>query len=210
MTQERKCVANFYIADLHIGHANVIKFDKRPFVDVDDMKSVIVKKWNEAVTNEDTVYILGDFIWHREDQWPAIVKSLRGRKVLVKGNHDPISFSAETRALFDDISDYKEIDDGDRHVILSHYPMPFHKNSFRADYWMLYGHVHITSEYKELLQLKKKILCTKTENQCSQGHFINVGCMMPWMDYAPKTLQDIIDGSDLVELNPLQSSHESC
>lgn len=193
-------MANFYIADLHIGHANVIKFDKRPFVDVDDMKSVIVKKWNEAVTDEDTVYILGDFIWYRENQWPAIVRLLKGKKVLIRGNHDPATFSSEVGGLFDEIADYMEIDDNDQHVILSHYPMPFHKNTFRNDYWMLYGHVHVTPEYNELLLLKKRILCAKTENPSSQGQFINVGCMMPWMDYTPRTLQQIIDGSKHFDL----------
>ena len=28
---------NYYIADLHLGHSNVIGFDNRPFADVDEM-----------------------------------------------------------------------------------------------------------------------------------------------------------------------------
>ena len=29
---------NLYTSDLHFGHANVIRFDHRPFLDVDEMK----------------------------------------------------------------------------------------------------------------------------------------------------------------------------
>ena len=59
---------NFYISDLHIGHANVIKFDNRPFKDVDEMFEILVRNWNSIVTKEDTVYILGDFIWKKESE----------------------------------------------------------------------------------------------------------------------------------------------
>ena len=27
---------NYYIADLHLGHANAIRFDNQPFADVDE------------------------------------------------------------------------------------------------------------------------------------------------------------------------------
>lgn len=30
---------NFYISDFHFGHKNVIKFDCRPFSDVDEMNN---------------------------------------------------------------------------------------------------------------------------------------------------------------------------
>ena len=32
---------NLYISDLHLGHNNVIRFDHRPFADVEDKKSCI-------------------------------------------------------------------------------------------------------------------------------------------------------------------------
>ncbi len=52
---------NFYISDLHIGHANAIRFDKRPFADIDEMNRAIIDNWNSRVKAEDTVYVLGDF-----------------------------------------------------------------------------------------------------------------------------------------------------
>lgn len=39
---------NLYISDLHFGHTNAIKFDQRPFTDVDEMdRCMIVKYANE-------------------------------------------------------------------------------------------------------------------------------------------------------------------
>ena len=31
----------YYISDLHLGHANIIKLCKRPFSDVDEMNAVL-------------------------------------------------------------------------------------------------------------------------------------------------------------------------
>ena len=37
----------FYTSDLHLGHANVIRFDKRPFADVEEMDQYIITRWND-------------------------------------------------------------------------------------------------------------------------------------------------------------------
>lgn len=54
---------NYYIADTHFGHRNVINFDGRPFHDITEMKLALIARWNRRVTNKDTVFILGDFCW---------------------------------------------------------------------------------------------------------------------------------------------------
>ena len=59
---------NLYIADTHFGHKNIIRFDSRPFATVDEMEEEMVKRWNIAVEPSDTVYILGDFCWGKEDE----------------------------------------------------------------------------------------------------------------------------------------------
>ena len=51
----------FYIADLHFGHTNIIRFDGRPFSTVEGMNDTLVANWNNRVKDSDTVYILGDF-----------------------------------------------------------------------------------------------------------------------------------------------------
>ena len=54
---------NLYISDLHLGHANVIKFDGRPFADVDEMDRMLIELWNAKVRSEDNVYIIGDLCY---------------------------------------------------------------------------------------------------------------------------------------------------
>ena len=51
---------NLYIADMHFGHGNIIRFDHRPFADSDEMDHVLIKLWNNRVQYDDTVYIIGD------------------------------------------------------------------------------------------------------------------------------------------------------
>lgn len=39
-TTERNAM-NYYISDLHIGHENILRFDNRPFADVNEMNNNI-------------------------------------------------------------------------------------------------------------------------------------------------------------------------
>lgn len=51
----------YYISDMHLGHKNVLKFDSRPFESVEEMNETLIANWNVKVTDEDDVWILGDF-----------------------------------------------------------------------------------------------------------------------------------------------------
>lgn len=185
-------MANFYISDLHIGHENILRFDNRPFADVNEMNNKLIENWNARVRSDDTVYILGDFIWAKESEWPSIVGSLAGNKVLIRGNHDPKQFSAATRRMFQEITDLKEIKDSGKHVVMCHYPIPFFRAGFAPTAFMLYGHVHQTIEYEYIAKLRREVKANATCYGTPNGNFINVGCMMPYMDYTPRTL-DLID-----------------
>ena len=68
---------NFYISDLHLGHGNVIRFDGRPFGDVAEMEQALISNWNSRVGRDDTVYVLGDFIWGRSRSGGAWCRCLR-------------------------------------------------------------------------------------------------------------------------------------
>lgn len=184
---------NFYISDLHLNHGNVIRFDRRPFEMVGEMNEALIANWNKVVGKEDTVYILGDFCWDKQTDWPQYLKRMNGKKILVRGNHDPKVYYPEIKALFQEICDYKEITDGERLVIMSHYPIPFHKADYNPNCWMLYGHVHVTRERDYLDDLRRFIKSQYAPDEGRPcGNFINVGCMMPWMDYTPRTLEEII------------------
>ena len=183
---------NYYVADLHLGHENVIRFDNRPFENVTEMNRRILENWNGRVTKDDTVYILGDFIWGKESEWMNYVSAFRGNKVLILGNHDPKGFTKLTRREFQDVTRLKEIKDGGRNVILCHYPIPFHRAAYSENFYMLYGHVHMTREYDLLQKLRREVQKSCVEQGHAKGNFINVGCMLPYMDYTPRTLDDSV------------------
>lgn len=50
----------WFTADWHLGHANIIKYCNRPFVDADEMNWSIVERHNEVVAENDETFVLGD------------------------------------------------------------------------------------------------------------------------------------------------------
>ena len=183
---------NRYISDLHFGHANILKFDNRPFRNTEEMETALIENWNSTVSAGDTTYILGDFCWVKEPDWKRIVPLLNGNKVLIRGNHDLKEMTSSLKKMFQDIKDYKEITDGGRHVIMCHYPMLLYKSSYNPDCYMLCGHVHTTRENDFLNKWRAELKNSRSLNSHSCGNIINVGCMLPYMGYTPRTLDEII------------------
>lgn len=189
---------NYYISDTHFGHQNIIRFDNRPFNTTEEMENAIVENWNRVVAKNDTVYILGDFCWSRdESEWIRILDRLNGSKVLIKGNHDLRNMSAKLKAKFADIKDYKEITDNGKHIIMSHYPILLHKAAYNPDCYMLCGHIHITREDAFLEKWRKELRDTWTKSGDACGNVFNVGCMKEYMNYTPRTLDEIIAGASI-------------
>jgi calcineurin-like phosphoesterase family protein len=122
-----------FTADLHLGHANIIRHCSRPFADMGLMRECLVRAWNEAVAPEDEVYVLGDFMWPRGGTarrivaFGSYVAMLNGRKIhFLPGNHDhflrklePWQMPERAR-ICNDIEEVKV--DGERFV-LCHYPL---------------------------------------------------------------------------------------
>lgn len=76
----------WYTADLHLGHANIIKLCDRPWDDVIAMDNGLIERWNNVVGERDTVWVLGDFAMGRSHL--INTGRLNGTKHLVAGNHD--------------------------------------------------------------------------------------------------------------------------
>lgn len=180
----------YYISDLHFGHKNVIRFDKRPFNSVEEMENTLIDNWNKKVTNGDIVYILGDFCFGRTSEWLRILSKLNGEKHLIIGNHDEGRLNTEIVNMFKTVQFYKEVTDCGRRVILSHYPILFYKHAYSANTYMLYGHVHNNTE--EVKFVDKYIQDLKDNCSLNYAKLYNVGCMMEYMNYTPRTLDEII------------------
>ena len=175
-----------YIGDWHYRHKNILHLDNRPFTSIEAMDEAMIANWNGAVQPEDTVYVLGDMFWCSELAAVSILRELNGRKVLVKGNHDTTK-RAEFRAQFAQIADYLEVKDGDRNVVLCHYPIVCFKNHYYG-WYHLYAHVH-TSFEASIMEHDRWLL---EELYGKKTQMFNVGVMQPWMGYTPRTLDEII------------------
>lgn len=179
-----------YIADWHYDHKNCLGFDNRPFTSVEAMNTALVQYWQNAVQPNDTVYVVGDMFWCSESRAIPILQQLNGHKVLVKGNHDKTK-NADFCAEFDAIVDYMEIEDSGRHVVLCHYPIPCFKNHYYG-WHHLYGHVHTSFEWN-MMEHTKRMMTDLYDKQCQM---FNIGAMMPWIEYTPRTLDEILEGTE--------------
>ena len=177
----------FYISDTHFDHENIMHFDNRPFKTVEEMNQTIITNWNNVVTNDDEVFILGDFCWRTEPRWIEILEQLNGQKTLIKGNHDITP--SKSRRYFADVKEQKTITDEGRKVILNHYPMPCYQNHFYG-WYHLYGHTHMSFEWN-MMEHDRFLMEELYSKPCEM---YNVGAMLPYMNYTPRTLTQIIEG----------------
>lgn len=91
---------------------------------------------------------------------------------------------------FAKITEYLEVNDNFRNIVLCHYPIPCFKNHYYG-WYHLYGHVHNSFEY-QMMEHDKYLMQELYGKQCQM---FNVGAMMPYMDYTPRTLDEILKGA---------------
>lgn len=182
-----------YIADLHYGHKNALAFDNRPYKNIDEMNDALINNWNAVVQPGDICYVLGDMFWCKCDEAIAVLDNLNGEKFLIKGNHDRCNDSRFVKK-FVKVTDYMEVEDGEKHIVLCHYPIPCFKNHYYG-WYHLYGHVHNSFEY-QMMQHDRYLMRELYDKPCNM---YNVGAMMPYIHYTPRTLDEIIEGNKVNE-----------
>ena len=125
----------YFIADTHFGEDNIRRYEQRPFASAYEMDEEIIKNWNSVVTENDEVYILGDFGADNNEQ--DILEKLNGTKYLVKGNHDAKANEYYRAVGFKEVYDMPVL--FEKFWILSHEPLYVNSN---MPYANLFGHVH--------------------------------------------------------------------
>lgn len=137
-------VNTWVIADTHFGHLGVCRFLRddgtklRPWDNPEDMDEALVTNWNSVVKDPDRVYLLGDVAINKRSL--DTLGRLKGRKVLVKGNHDIFKLK-DYLPYFDDIRAcvVKKGGDGNK-VIMTH--IPIHPDSLGRFGTNIHGHLH--------------------------------------------------------------------
>lgn len=142
----------YFSSDWHLGHTNVIKYDKRPFKTVEEMDHVILGNITSRLEKGDNLYYLGDFALTRSpNAMEGYMKALaytEANLFFIKGNHD----KRDTIKLYERYGTYlgeqkkiKVMDDealeGVQEIVLNHYAMRVWDKSHHGT-WLLYGHSH--------------------------------------------------------------------
>jgi calcineurin-like phosphoesterase family protein len=177
---------HFVISDLHLGHLNIVKFcDKdgnriRPFESIEKHDETILTNWNNVVTPEDTVYVLGDVVINKNSL--GKMNAFHGRKILVKGNHDIFDLR-HYMPYFDDIRACIVRNN----MIFSH--IPVHDSQLERWAVNVHGHLH--------QNLVTKIVKGRAVRD---NRYLNVCC--EHTNFTPVLLDKIIAYRDEIEYNP--------
>lgn len=144
----------YFTSDLHFGHNKEFIYKARGFSSIEEMNNFYVQNWNGTVTEEDDIYVLGDFMMGGVENLKYIAQ-LNGQIHLIIGNHD----TPNKIALFkESLSNIVEIVPAAffKHkkytFYLSHWPCMtgnLQKESLKKMILNLYGHTHQTTNFYE-------------------------------------------------------------
>lgn len=173
-------------SDPHFYHKNIVTFTNydgsklRPWDDAYKMTEDLIEWYNEVVNDEDRVYILGDVAFTKT-HFRNAVSRLKGRKVLIQGNHEPTKAKAMFAELFDDIRGYVV----KKGFIMSH--IPLHPQSMGRWKLNIHGHLHNNLVYQEPRKLSHEIVDDRYYNACVERN-----------NFRPVLLDDILKERKIV------------
>jgi calcineurin-like phosphoesterase family protein len=148
----------WFTSDTHFGHANIIRYCQRPFLNAEERAKLAAKERfkvsamtqkihdealltaiNESAKPDDYLFNLGDMFWG--DHEPTIFdyrKRINCKNVvLIVGNHDEDYAGEMAQAVYPQLL----LEAGAAKLFLCHYPMKSWPHSHKGS-WHLYGHVH--------------------------------------------------------------------
>lgn len=177
----------FYTADPHFGSETIIESAGRPFSSVEEMDEELIRRWNEVVSDADTVYVLGDVGSYCKPFPAQQVARLHGHKHLIRGNHDMVLGDQQCLLrYFETVTDYLEVQDGGLRITLCHYPIVYNQCGY-----MIHGHIH---------NIKKEIfrVLTQLPRVLNAGVDIN--------QFRPVTLDGLIQNNREFYQDPARGS----
>lgn len=161
----------YVISDTHFNHSTMIKEQWRNFKNVEVMNEYMIKRWNQVVGNNDTVYHLGDVCLNNKTHYcKHIEPKLNGNIIYIKGNHDSLSLSRQ----FNTVIKFKG-----KMIELVHNP----KDAVCVYDYCLHGHIHRNDKHDIGGVFAK------------HPRFYN--CNVEFHKYTPKLLNEILGDIEL-------------
>ena len=139
----------WFTSDLHFWHKNICKYCGRPYETVEQMNAGIIANWNELISDDDFVFILGDLGFCGIEKLRDAISQLKGQIYVIQGNHDSDK-NLEKLKEEGFIKDYTKIqyitiigdeECPEQELTLCHFPMIDWYNKEKGS-WMVHGHQH--------------------------------------------------------------------
>ena len=146
----------WFTSDTHFWHENILRFCNRPFGSIEEMNEGLIRRWNETVPPDGTVFHLGDFCFGGAKEWNDIISRLSGKIYLILGNHDMKQIEQGFMKRFEHVTQQMTIRVGGQTIILNHNPFLCYGGAYR-NVWQLFGHVHsgpLSNHGKDLTRLQ--------------------------------------------------------
>lgn len=132
----------WFISDTHWGHKTLIHDKYRPFKTIEEHDQVLIDNWNSVVSDEDTVFHLGDAFFCDKNRSIEIMNRLKGHKILIKGNHDSRKDSYYYGIGFEEVQTWGYYES----FTLTHKPLGFQNKpmalNLTAQTFNVHGHIH--------------------------------------------------------------------
>jgi len=130
----------YFSSDHHFFHKNIIKYENRPFQNLDEMHEYYIQEWNDTVKSNDTIYYLGDLTCNQNNllEIKHLISKLNGHIHFIRGNHDHKKIHQCNLAS---VQDYKCIKINGQNIVLFHYPIASWRKMGNGS-WHLFGHCH--------------------------------------------------------------------
>ena len=130
----------YFTSDTHFGDPRALRFDHRPFRDLEAHDAGLIERWNGVVGPDDTVWHLGDFaLGPPAERVEAIFAALQGEKHLIVGNNDgPATLALSGWAS---VGAYAELTVDGTVLVLCHYAFRTWNGMGRGSI-NLHGHSH--------------------------------------------------------------------
>ena len=148
---------NFFISDLHFGHAKIISLCSRPFLSIEEMDEYLIQEWNKVVHRDDQVYIVGDAMFRAVKPPEYYFERLKGKKHLIIGNHDKSWMKkVDLSKYFNSVEWMTVVNTGKGNATLCHFPTLDYEGKY-----MIHGHIHAKAdklEYWDFLKSHEAML----------------------------------------------------
>ncbi len=155
-----------FIGDLHFSH--VFMADHRKFQDTFYHDEHIIDMWNRTVHKKDLTFILGDISIGNNNAYKLLPR-LKGRKVVILGNHDPRQYTKDLLKYVDQVAGVIKY----KGFFVTH--IPIHPTEFTYGRQEIHGNIHAHTH----------------ENTIDDYHYICVSAEQ--IDYKPITFDRILE-----------------